>query len=287
MADMAELMSLKNLRRPAVVAAFGGWNDAGDVASGVIEHLASLTSAKLAFAIDPDEYYDFQVNRPTVSITAAGERSLVWPTTEVMVAPLADRDLVLIGGPEPNFHWRGFCSALVSAIRTVEPEIVVLLGAMLTDSPHSRPVPVHGSAATPALAEELGLEVSSYQGPTGVVGVLADDCTVVGLRTASLWASVPHYVAEPPNPKATLALLDRLEDLLDTPLDPGDLPEQAAQWETQVNDLAAEDSDITAYISALEERRDENQPEPQGDAIAAEIQRYLRRRNQRPGPNQR
>ncbi len=285
MADMSELKSLKNLRRPAVVAAFGGWGDAGDAASGVIDHLAALTSAKLAFAIDPDDYYDFQVNRPTVSTTSSGERSLQWPTTEVLVAHLAERDLVLIGGPEPNFHWRGFSAALVSAMRTVKPEIVVLLGSMLTDAPHSRPVPVHGSAATPALAETLGLEVSSYEGPTGIQGVLAADCAVIGLPTASLWASVPHYVAEPPNPKATLALLDRLEDLLDTPLDPGDLPEQAVQWETQVNDLAAEDSDISAYISALEERRDENQPEPQGDAIAAEIQRYLRRRNQ--GPSQR
>ncbi|MCW3157707.1 PAC2 family protein [Micropruina sonneratiae] len=280
---MAEVKSLKNLRRPAVVAAFGGWNDAGDAASGVIDHLAALTSAKLAFAIDPDDYYDFQVNRPTMATTSGGERTLQWPTTEVLVAPLADRDLVLIGGPEPNFHWRGFSSALVSAMRTVKPEIVVLLGAMLTDSPHSRPVPVHGSAATQEVATSLSLELSSYEGPTGILGVLASDCAVVGLPTASLWASVPHYVAEPPNPKASLALLDRLEDLLDTPLDPGDLPEKAQDWETQVNDLAAEDSDISAYITALEERRDENQPEPQGDAIAAEIQRYLRRRNQPPG----
>lgn len=283
MAAMAEVKSLKNLRRPAVVAAFGGWNDAGDAASGVIDHLAALTSAKLAFAIDPDDYYDFQVNRPTMATTSGGERTLQWPTTEVLVAPLADRDLVLIGGPEPNFHWRGFSSALVSAMRTVKPEIVVLLGAMLTDSPHSRPVPVHGSAATQEVATSLSLELSSYEGPTGILGVLASDCAVVGLPTASLWASVPHYVAEPPNPKASLALLDRLEDLLDTPLDPGDLPEKAQDWETQVNDLAAEDSDISAYITALEERRDENQPEPQGDAIAAEIQRYLRRRNQPPG----
>ncbi|MFT3860901.1 PAC2 family protein [Micropruina sp.] len=280
---MAEVKRLKNLRRPAVVVAFGGWNDAGDAASGVIDHLAALTSARLAFALDPDDYYDFQVNRPSYTITSGGERTVQWPTTEVLVAPLPQRDLVLIGGPEPNFHWRGFASALVSAIRTVKPEIVVMLGAMLTDSPHSRPVPVNGTASTQALADQVGLEMSSYEGPTGMVGVLASDCAVVGLPTASLWASVPHYVAEPPNPKATLALLDRLEDLLDTPLDPGDLPEQAASWENQVNDLASEDSEISAYISALEERRDENQPEPQGDAIAAEIQRYLRRRNQPPG----
>jgi len=280
---MAEVKSLKNLRRPAVVAAVGGWNDAGDAASGVIDHLAALTSASLAFALDPDDYYDFQVSRPTIGTTSGGERSLQWPTTEVLLASLPDRDLVLIGGPEPNFHWRGYCAALVSAIRTVKPEIVVLLGAMLTDAPHSRPVPVHGTAATPELAERLGLETSSYEGPTGIVGVLAADCAVLGLPSASLWASVPHYVAEPPNPKATLALLDRLEDLLDTPLDTGDLHEKADQWEAQVNDLAAEDSDISAYITALEERRDEAQPEPQGDAIAAEIQRYLRRRRQPPG----
>ncbi len=280
---MAEVKSLKNLRRPAVVVAFGGWNDAGDSASGVIDHVAALTSAKLAFALDPDDYYDFQVNRPSIATTSGGERTLQWPTTEVLVASLPERDLVLIGGPEPNFHWRGFSSSLVSAIRTVKPELVVLLGAMLTDAPHSRPVPVNGSASSQDLADSLGLEISSYEGPTGMVGVLASDLAVVGIPTASLWASVPHYVAEPPNPKATLALLDRLEDLLDTPLDTGDLPEQAVTWESQVNDLAAEDSDISAYISALEERRDENQPEPQGDAIAAEIQRYLRRRNPRPG----
>ncbi|MBP8920833.1 MAG: PAC2 family protein [Micropruina sp.] len=279
---MAEVKSLKNLRRPAVVAAFGGWNDAGDAASGVIDHIAALTSARLSFALDPDNYYDFQVNRPSAITTSSGERTLQWPTTEVLVASLSDRDLVLIGGPEPNIHWRGYCSALVSAIRTVKPELVVLLGAMLTDAPHSRPVPVSGTASTQELADELGLELSAYEGPTGIVGVLAADCAVVGLPTATLWASVPHYVAEPPNPKATLALLGRLEDLLDTPLDTGELPEQADSWETQVNDLAAEDSDISAYISALEERRDESQPEPQGEAIAAEIQRYLRRRNQRP-----
>ena len=287
MAAMAEVKSLKNLRRPAVVAAFGGWNDAGDSASGVIDHVAALTSAKLAFALDPEDYYDFQVTRPSIATTSGGERTLQWPTTEVLIASLPERDLVLIGGPEPNFHWRGFSASLVSAIRTVKPEIVVLLGAMLTDAPHSRPVPVHGSASSQELADALGLELSTYEGPTGMVGVLSSDLTVVGLPTASLWASVPHYVAEPPNPKATLALLDRLEDLLDTPLDPGDLPEQATTWEAQVNDLAAEDSDISAYISALEERRDENQPEPQGEAIAAEIQRYLRRRNKPPGHHSR
>lgn len=276
---MSDTGSLRNLRRPAVVAAFGGWNDASEAASGVVDHLADLTDATLAFALDPDEFYDFQVNRPTVSRTSGGERTLHWPSTELLVAPLPERDLVLIGGPEPNMRWRTFCSRLVSAIRTVEPELVVLLGALLTDAPHTRPVPVLGTAVGPELAERLGLPESTYEGPTGIVGVLSAECAVAGLPVASLWASVPHYVSEPPNPKATLALLQRLEDLLDVPLEPGDLPERAAEWETQVNELAAEDADITAYIATLEERRDSDTPEPQGEAIAAEFARYLRRRD--------
>lgn len=278
---MSSVVSLKHLRRPAVVAAFGGWNDASDSASGVIDHLADLTNADLVFALDPDEFYDFQVNRPTISSTAPGERTLQWPTTEILVAHLPERDLVLIGGPEPNFHWREFCTRLVSAIRTVQPELIVLLGALLTDAPHSRPVPVTGTASSQQLSEDLGFELSTYEGPTGIVGVLASECTVAGLQVASLWASVPHYVSDPPNPKATLALLQRLEDLLDTPLDTGDLTERALEWETQVNELAAEEPDISAYITSLEERRDSDTPEPRGEDIAAAFQRYLRRRNQR------
>lgn len=272
---------LRNLRRPAVVAAFGGWSDAGGAATGVIDHLADLTEAELAFALDPDDFYDFQVNRPTVGLSDGGERTLQWPTTELLVAHLPDRDLVLIGGPEPNLRWRQFSSQLVSAIRTIEPEIVVMLGALLTDAPHSRPVPVAAAAGTPAVGASLGLEPSTYEGPTGIMGVLSADCTVAGIPTASLWASVPHYVSDPPHPKATMALLQRLEDLLDTPLEVGDLVERSVEWEQQVNELAAEDTDITAYITTLEERRDSDTPEPQGEAIAAEFARYLRRRQQR------
>ncbi len=271
---------LRNLRRPAIVAAFGGWNDAGEAASGVIDHLADLTDADLVFALDPDEFYDFQVNRPTIGSSEGGERTLRWPSTEILVARLPERDLVLIGGPEPNMRWRSFCSKLVSAIRSVDPELIVLLGALLTDAPHSRPVPVNGAAATAELGERLDLPLSTYEGPTGIVGVLAAECTVIGLPVASLWASVPHYVADPPNPKATLALLQRLEELLDTPLETGDLQSRAEEWESQVNELASEDSDISAYIAALEERRDSDTPEPQGEAIAAEFARYLRRRDQ-------
>jgi proteasome assembly chaperone (PAC2) family protein len=265
-----------------VVAAFGGWNDAGEAASGVIDHLVEHYRARLEFAIDPEDYYDFQVNRPTTRLVE-GERTIEWPTTEVLVAELPDRDLVLIGGPEPNFRWQEYISRLLSMLRSVHPDVVVLLGALLTDAPHTRPVPVSGTASSQQLADELGLELSDYEGPTGIVGVLSYECTLAGFPVVSMWASVPHYVAEPPNPKATLALLTRLEDVLNLPLDPGDLAQDAEHWVEQVNELVADDPDIASYITALEERRDEATPTPTGDSIAAEFERYLRRRDRRRG----
>ena len=279
---MAEARGLRGLRNPAVVAAFGGWADAAEAASGVIDHFVEAYSAELAFAIDPEEFYDFQVNRPTTRLVD-GERIVEWPTTEVLVAHLPERDLVLIGGPEPNFHWQEYIARLLSMLRSVNPEMIVLLGAMLTDAPHTRPVPVNGTATNQALAEELGLEMSDYEGPTGIIGVLSYECNRAGFPTVSMWASVPHYVAEPPNPKATLALLTRLEDVLNLPLESGDLPEEAQRWVEQVNDLVAEDPDISSYITALEERRDEATPTATGESIAAEFERYLRRRDRRRG----
>jgi proteasome assembly chaperone (PAC2) family protein len=279
---MAEARGLAGLRNPAVIAAFGGWNDAAEAASGVIDHLVDRYEAELVFAIDPEDYYDFQVNRPAVKLVD-GRRVLEWPTTEVLVAHLEERDLVLIGGPEPNYHWQAYIGGLMSMMRTISPEAVVLLGSMLTDTPHTRPVPVAGTASTSGVAEELGLEVSTYEGPTGIIGVLASECEHAGLPVVSLWASVPHYVAEPPNPKGTLALLARLEDVLNVAIDSGDLAEEATTWMTQVDELVADDPDIVGYISALEERRDEATPDPNGDSIAAEFERYLRRRDQRRG----
>ena len=272
-------LGLKELRRPAVIAAFGGWSDAGDAASGVIDHLADTYSARLEFSFDPEEFYDFQVNRPTQRLISPTERVIEWPTTEVLVASLPDRDLVLVGGPEPNYRWREYCNRLMSMLRTVRPEMVVLLGSMLTDAPHSRPVPISTSAGDPDLAAELGFDLPSYEGPTGIVGVLGSLCEDAGMAVASLWASVPHYVAEPPNPKATLALLTKLEDVLNTPLDTGSLLESAATWEAQVSELVADDPDISGYIAALETRRDEEMPQPSGESIAAEFERYLRRRD--------
>ncbi|MFT4110338.1 PAC2 family protein [Propionicimonas sp.] len=279
---MADARGLRGLRNPAVVAAFGGWNDAGEAASGVIDHLVDHYKARLEFAIDPEEFYDFQVNRPTTR-TVDGERVLEWPTTEVLVAELPERDLVLIGGPEPNYRWQEYIARLLSMLRSVNPEMVVLLGAMLTDTPHTRPVPVSGTASSTRLGEDLGLEISDYEGPTGIVGVLSHECAQLGFPVVSLWASVPHYVAEPPNPKAALALLTRVEDVLNLPLDAGELTEDATRWVEQVDELVSDDPDIASYVAALEERSDADTPAPSGDSIAAEFERYLRRRDRRRG----
>lgn len=274
----------EKLRRPVVIAAFEGWNDAADSASAVIEHIADAYPTEHLFELDSDDYYDYQSSRPRV-VQVDGLREVIWPATELRIAHLPGRDVILVSGPEPNMRWQQFCGALVSAFRSLEPELIVLLGAMLTDAPHTRPLPVSGTCADPGLARTLGLEPSNYEGPTGITGVLADQCRRAGFREVSLWVSVPHYVAAPPNPKATLALLTRVEDLLDLALELGELPEQARAWQRGIDELAAEDSDFSEYIGQLEAQQDEGElPETTGDSIAAEFQRYLRRRGS-DGPN--
>ncbi|MDR1711957.1 MAG: PAC2 family protein [Propionibacteriaceae bacterium] len=274
--------ALRELRNPAVIAAFSGWNDAGEAASGVIEHLAASYDSEVVAALDPEEFYDFQVTRPTVRLLD-GQRIIEWATTEAVVVKLPERDLVLIGGPEPNYRWRDFLGNLMDMVDLVSPELVIVCGAMLADSPHSRPIQVSASSGDPHLGAEFGLEESDYEGPTGIVGVFSSELEDAGVPTMSLWASVPHYVADPPNPKATLALLSRIEDILNTPLDTGDLFERGERWTEQVNELVADNPDIAMYISALEERSDQDTPAPTGDSIAAEFERYLRRRNRRRG----
>ena len=277
---------LPPLRRPVLIAAFEGWNDAGDAASGAVEHLEQAWDGQQVAAIDPDDYYDFQVNRPTVSLVDGITRRITWPTTRVAVCrlPDSDRDVVLVRGLEPNMRWRGFCEELVAIARELGVELVVTLGALLADSPHTRPVPVSGTASDPRTMKALGLERSRYEGPTGIVGVFQDLCTQSGLPAISFWAAVPHYVAQPPCPKATLALLRRVEDLLDLPVPLADLPERARAWERSVDELAAEDSDVAEYIASLEQREPEvDLPEASGEAIAKEFERYLRRGGDEPG----
>ena len=271
---------LAPLRRPVLIAAFEGWNDAGDAASDAVEHLRSTWGAREVAALDPDDYYDFQVNRPYVRLLDDGSRSITWPTCRFSVCspPGADRDVVLVQGHEPNMRWRGFCDEVLATARLLGTEMVVTLGALLADSPHTRPVPVNGTASDAATTEALGLDRSRYEGPTGIVGVLQDACARADLPAISFWAAVPHYVSSPPVPKATLALLRRVEDLLDLPVPLGDLPEDAREWERSVDEIAAGDSEVREYIAHLEEREPAaDLPEASGEAIAKEFERYLRR----------
>jgi proteasome assembly chaperone (PAC2) family protein len=273
------------LVEPVIVAAFEGWNDAGDAASTAIEHLQLTWDAEPLVDLDPDDYYDFQVTRPTVRMVDGVTRRVEWPTTRLAVCrpPGAERDIVLIHGIEPNMRWRKFCGELLEQVELLGVTTVVTLGALLADTPHTRPVPVTGTAYDAASAAHFGLERSRYEGPTGIVGVLQDMCVQAGIPAISIWAAVPHYVSQPPSPKATLALLHRVEEILDVEVPLGGLPEQAEEWQRTVSEMAEEDEDVRNYVRALEERGDAEATldEASGEAIAADFERYLRRR--RPG----
>lgn len=275
---MIELDPLTDLVDPVAIVAFEGWNDAGDAATGVVEHLAKLWGAEVIGAFDPDDYYDFQVNRPTVSTDTRGMRVITWPTTRILAAspPGLDRDVILVRGLEPNLRWRSFCGELLAALDDLGATLVVSMGALLADAPHTRPISVQGSASEPELLDRLKLESSSYEGPTGIVGVFQEMCASQDMPVVSYWAGVPHYVANPPSPKATLALLGRVEDLLRTTIDLGDLAEDALAWEQAIDDMADDDEDIADYVRSLEETRDTtDRPEASGEAIAKKFEEYL------------
>jgi predicted ATP-grasp superfamily ATP-dependent carboligase len=276
-----ELDGIGKLTSPVIIAAFEGWNDAGEAASGVINHLSLAWQATPVGAIDPEDYYDFQVTRPVTEVAEGKTERLIWPTTRLLAAKqeATARDLLLVHGIEPNMRWRGFCSELVNSFSELGIELVVLLGALLADSPHTRPVPVAAAASDPALAADLRAEPVDYKGPTGIVGVLQHACADAGIPAVSLWASVPHYVAQPPCPKATLALIRGIEDVLDASLPLADLPQEARAWERGVDELAEQDTEVADYVRTLEEAKDATDlPEASGDAIAREFERYLRRR---------
>ena len=266
------------------IAAFEGWNDAAEAASGLVNHLGiAWTSIPIA-AIDPDDFYDFQVNRPVIDVVAGKTERLVWPTTRLSLARAEStglsRDIVLVHGVEPNMRWRGFTDELIAGFTELGVEMVILLGALLADSPHTRPVPVQVSGSNAQLLRGVGSEPVDYKGSSGIVGVLQYTCAAADIPTVSLWASVPHYVAQPPSPKVTLALLRSVEDALDVSLPQGDLPEEARAWERGVDELAQQDSDVAEYVRTLEEAKDATDlPEASGDAIAREFERYLRRRS--------
>ena len=279
---MIEFDGIPTLSDPVRIAAFEGWNDAGESASATITHLREVWGAELITEFDSEDYYDYQVNRPDISVDSAGLRQLEWPTTRIYLArvPLFPRDVVLIQGIEPNMRWQQFTREILGLAAELDISVVVTLGALLSDSPHTRPVPVTGSTSDPTLMDTYALEASNYEGPTGIVGVLHEACQRFEVPSISLWAAVPHYVGQPPCPKATLALVRKIEDVLDIPVPLGDLVEEARAWEVGVDELAEDDEEVADYVRQLEQARDTTElPEASGEAIAREFERYLKRRN--------
>ena len=274
------------LRAPAMVCAFQGWNDAGDAASSAVSFLAASLKARRFAQIDSEEFYDFQANRPNIQLIEGKGREIVWPTVEVFeaLAPRAPRDLVLVQGVEPSMRWRAFSAHLVELAEALGVQMVVSLGALLADVPHTRPVTMTGFASDPALVERLGLSPSNYEGPTGIVGVLHSACMDAGLPSASLWAGVPHYVAAAANPKAALALVRRVEGMVGVSVDASDLEVSAADYERQVGLAVQSDPDIQAFVERLEQAAESEEAEiapedvPSGDILAREFQRFLRQR---------
>jgi len=281
-----ELEDVPELRDPVLIAAFEGWNDAGEAATATIEHLADIWEAEPVAALDPEDYYDFQVNRPRV-LSDEGQRRISWPTTRLLLASPAGlgRDVLLIQGIEPSTRWRSFTIELLEFAQHAGVSMVITLGALLADVPHTRPIPVTATSEHSDLVARHHLDSSSYEGPTGIVGVLSDAANQAGLPSLSCWAAVPHYAGSSPSPKATLALVSKLEELLGATVSHGELPEQARAWEHGVDQLAESDDEVAEYVQSLEQAQDTAElPEASGDAIAREFERYLRRRDDEPPP---
>jgi proteasome assembly chaperone (PAC2) family protein len=281
------------LRAPALVCAFKGWNDAADAASTAITFVSGALGGQRFATIDPEEFYDFQATRPRIKLVEGQTRQIVWPEVELYEArlPRAPRDLILLSGSEPSFRWRSFSKLIVEVAEAIGVQLVVTLGALLADVPHTRPVSVTGLASDPALVARLGLASSSYEGPTGIVGILHAACQEAGLPSASLWAAVPHYIAAAPNPKAALALVRKLEGLVGVAVNAADLESAAGDYERQVNLAVQSDPDVQAFVERLEqaagsETDDEPGPLPSGDTIARDLQRFLRQQGEEepPGP---
>jgi proteasome assembly chaperone (PAC2) family protein len=274
------------LRAPALVCAFKGWNDAGESATSALTYLGAQYRARRFALIDPEEFVDFQNTRPTVRLEEGRTRRIEWPDIEVYEArsPRAPRDLVLLAGPEPAYKWRTFCRTVIDLAEALGVQMVVTLGALLADVPHSRPVTITGLASDEALMERLDLSRSSYEGPTGIVGVLHAACAEAGMPSASLWAAVPHYVAVVPNPKGSLALLRKLEGLVGVTVDATELEDAASEYDRQVSRAVEMDPDVQAFVERLERAADAEEDAadpsnlPSGDVLAREFQRFLRQR---------
>ncbi len=247
------------LRHPVLLAAFEGWNDAGDAATAAVSFLHDRWEARIFADIDPEDFFDFSATRPRVELDESENRQIIWPATELSTAPVpgAERDVVLLRGVEPQLRWRTYCSQILALVEALDVELVVTLGALLAEVPHSRPVSVFGASYDDALVEDLGLSISRYQGPTGIVGVLHTACRDADIPSASLWAAVPTYVPGAPSPKAALALLQRTATLLGTELDTTSLELASASYESQVSELVQEDEETADYVAGLEVRYDQ------------------------------
>jgi proteasome assembly chaperone (PAC2) family protein len=284
--DYVEWRERPELRKPALVCAFKGWNDAGEAASAALGFLADSFDATEVARIDPEEFYDFTAVRPTVRLSEGLTRVIDWPENSVHAARVAgaERDLLLFQGVEPSLRWQAFCQTVIDLARELGSEMVITLGALLADVPHTRPVPMTGICSDQAMVQKLGFEQSNYEGPTGIVGVLHHECSQAGLTAVSLWASVPHYVAAAPNPKAALALIRSFEGIAGVAVDALDLEQSADDYERQVNAAVATDPDVKSFVERLERTLDEvtedAPPEqiPSADSIARDFQRFLKQR---------
>ena len=288
---LVEIHKIPSLRSPIMVVAFGGWSDAGEAATGVITHLLATLNGEIdvdTFApdliaeVDSEEYFDYQVNRPLIFVDDSMIRSLTWPGVQIFAQPnpSGERDFILVRGVEPSMRWKSFASEILDLADDLEVELVITVGSMLADTPHTRPIPVSGTGAHPDIAARLGVEVSRYEGPTGILAVIQDACVRRGIDAVALWAAIPHYANANPSPKATLALINGIEDFLEISLPLGPLPELASQWEAAVNEMVKEDSDIEEYIKTLEESKDADEiSDDSGEELAREVERFLRRQN--------
>jgi proteasome assembly chaperone (PAC2) family protein len=276
------------LKRPVLIAAFRGWNDGGQGASLGAAYLAKQWSAARFAEIEPEGFFDFQAVRPHVSLVDGETRRIDWPDNGFFHAsiPGTDRDAVLLLGIEPNLRWRTFSGLVLELARDLGIEMLVTFGSLLADVPHTRPAPVTAAATDPALVAELGLEASRYEGPTGIVGIVHDQCREVGIASVSLWAAVPHYVSLAPSPRAALALVRRFGELMHIDVDLGELEHAAEEYAEQVSEAVSTDAETAAYVEELEQRVDALAPEgdiPSGESLAAELSRFLRERDEENG----
>ena len=282
-----EILQIPNLRDPIMLIAFSGWNDGAEAATGALDHLLSAWTDSnddvvpvLIAQVDSEDFYDYQVSRPQVRVSDSMQREITWPGTQIfgLSIPSMKKDLVIVTGVEPSMRWKSFTREILDIADDLETSMIITIGAMLSDSPHTRPIRILATTSNPSIGSRLDLQPSNYQGPTGIIGAIQDGCTKRGIESLSLWASVPHYAPNAPSPKASLALIQAIEDYLGVSIPLGDLREQAETWEDSVTQLASEDADVADYVKALEASKDAaDLPEVSGETIAKEFEKYLRR----------